>query len=102
MTDNKNDTLQIRLHMYDMEMPVNVKREDEALYRDAASLITQTMNTYASFYKRMKTDKELHYMALLEIALRYERELQRNDTKPYSDILTRLTSEVEEALQPKE
>lgn len=102
MAENKNDILQIKLHVYDMEVPVNVAREEEALYRNAAILITETMNTYASYYKGVKSEKELMYMALIEIALRYEREILRNDTQPYSDILTRLTSELEEALKPND
>lgn len=37
-------------------------------------------------------------MALIDIALRYEKELVRNDTVPYSDILKKLTSEIEEVI----
>ena len=38
-------------------------------------------------------------MALIDIALRYEKESGKNDTKPYDDILTKLTAEIEEALK---
>ena len=37
-------------------------------------------------------------MALIEIALRYEMEKSRNNTEPYQDLLTKLTSEIEEVL----
>lgn len=37
-------------------------------------------------------------MALIDIALNYERELSRNDTAPFNDILGKLTSEIEDAL----
>lgn len=40
-------------------------------------------------------------MAMLDIALHYEKETSRNDTAPFMDILTHLTSEIEEALKPK-
>ena len=43
--------------------------------------------------------KEILYMALVEIALRYEMELSRNDTKPYRDVISQLTSEIEDALK---
>jgi len=99
MADEKNEILQIRLHVYDTEIPVKVPRDEEALYREAAILITDTLNTYASFFKGKKSDKELMYMALVEIALRFEKESKRNDTKPYRDILTKLTSEIEEAIK---
>ena len=96
--DNKNK-LHIRLHVYDTEMSVNVVREDEKMYRDAAKLITDTVNTYADVFKGRKSDKDLLYMALIDIALRYEKESTRNDTEPYSDILGKLTSEIEDVLK---
>ena len=37
-------------------------------------------------------------MTLIDIALMYEREHGKNDTAPYQDILAKLTSEIEEAL----
>ena len=45
------------------------------------------------------SDKELLYMALIDIALRYEKEAARNDTVPYSDVLKKLTSEIEEVIE---
>lgn len=41
------DKLHIRLHMYDTELSVNVPREDEIYYRDAAKAVTEAVNTYA-------------------------------------------------------
>lgn len=95
MAENK---LKIRLHVYDTDISVNVVREEEKLYRDAAKLITDTVNTYAGAFKGRKTDKDLLYMALIDIALRYEKEAVRNDTAPFCDILGKLTSEIEDAL----
>ena len=80
-------------------MSVNVVRDEEKMYRDAAKLITDTVNTYADVFKGRKSDKDLLYMALIDIALRYEKESTRNDTEPYSDILGKLTSEIEDALK---
>lgn len=98
MAEENNEKLRIRLHVYDTDIPVNVRPEDEPLYRDAASLITQTVNAYASRYKCPKNEKEILYMALIEIALRYVMEAKRNDTAPFMDIIGKLTSEIEEAL----
>lgn len=100
MTGEISEKLLIRLHVYDTEMAVNVPREDEALYRNAAILITETVNSYASFYKGRKSDKELLYMAMIDIALKLERESKRNDTQPFSDIMKKLTSEIEGVLEP--
>ena len=95
----ENNKLHIKLHVYDTDISVNVLRDDEAYYRRAAKLITDTVNTYAAVFKGRKTDKELLYMALIDITLRFEKESGRNDTAPYSDILGKLTSEIEEALK---
>lgn len=94
----EEEKLHIRLHVYDTEIPVNVYREDEEAYRKAARLITQTVNTYAGIFKARKSEKEILYMALIDIALRYEKESGRNDVGPVNDILAKLTSEIEEAL----
>ena len=44
-------------------------------------------------------DKDIIYMAMLDIALRYKKEGVRNDTAPFNDILSKLTSEIEDALK---
>ena len=91
--------LQIRLHLYDTEMAVNVNREEEELYRKAGKLITDTVNTYSSILKGRKTEKDILYAAMLDIALRFEKTDRRNDTTPFEDILGKLTQEIEEALK---
>lgn len=99
MPGDNQEKLRIRLHVYDTEFPVNIRPEDEPFYRDAATLITNTMNAYASRYKGPNNKKDLLYMALIDIALRYEMERARNDTKPYADILAKLTLEIEDTLK---
>lgn len=94
-----DDKLHIRLHVYDAELFVNVPREDEEYYRSAAKLITDTINTYSTLFKGKKGDKDIIYMAMLDIALRYKKESARNDTAPFNDILSKLTSEIEDALK---
>lgn len=99
MAGDNRDKLQIRLHVYDTDMSVTVMREDEEYYRKAAKLITDTVNTYASVFKSKRSEKDILYMALIDIALRYEKESARNDVTPYSKIISQLTSEIEEALK---
>ena len=94
-----SEKLHIRLHVYDMDIAVNINREDEELYRNAAKLITGTVNDYAKIYKENKTVKDLLYMSLIDIALMYMRESKRNDTAPISNILVKITSEIENALK---
>ena len=96
-----NNKIRITLHVYDTELPVTIVREEEEFYRNAAKLITETVNNYAQYFKGRKSDKELLYMALIDIALRYVKDKDRNDTTPYDDILAKITSELEEALGEK-
>ena len=95
MAEGNKEKLHIRLHVYDMDISVAVPVEEETLYREAAILITNTLNSYASVFMGHRSEKEIMYMALIEIALRFEKEAKRNDTKPYRDILVKLTSEIE-------
>ena len=95
----EQDKLLIRLHVYDTDLSVRIPREDEEYYRQSAKRIDDIVNSYTKIFKGRKSDKEILYMALIDVALRYEKESDRNDTKPYDDILEKLTSEIEDALK---
>ena len=99
MADQKEDKLQIRLHVYDTDLTVRIPREDEEYYRKSAKLIDEIVNSYSKIFKGRKSDKEILYMALIDVALRYEKEVGRNDTEPYDDLLKKLTAEIEDALK---
>ena len=99
MVDQTQDKLQIRLHVYDTDLSVRIPREDEEYYRKSAKLIDDIVNSYTKIFKGCKSDKEILYMALLDVALRYEKEEGKNDTQPYNEILEKLTAEIEDALK---
>ena len=99
MAEVNNEKLHIRLHVYDEEIEMTVKRSDEEYFRRAAKLITDRYNAYAQAYKGKKSEHTIALMTLIDVALMYERERGKNDTAPYDDILTKLTSEIEEALK---
>ena len=99
MVDQTQGKLQIRLHVYDTDLSVRIPREDEEYYRKSAKLIDDIVNSYTKIYKGRKSDKEILYMSLLDVALRYEKEEGKNDTQPYNEILEKLTAEIEDALK---
>ena len=99
MADSEQEKLLIRLHIYDTDLSVKIPRADEEYYRRSGKLINDIVNSYSKIFKGRKSDKEILYMALIDIALRYEKESGRNDTAPYLDILTQLTAEMEDALK---
>ena len=99
MAEVNNEKLHIRLHVYDEEIEMTVKRSDEEFFRKAAKLITDRYNAYAQAYKGRKADHTIALMTLIDVALMYEREHGKNDTAPFHDVLAKLTSEIEEALE---
>lgn len=99
MTEQTDEKLSIRLHVYDTDLTVRIPREDEEYYRKSGKLIDDIVNTYNKIYKGRKSDREILYMALLDVALRYEKESGRNDTQPYDEVLSKLTAEIETALK---
>jgi hypothetical protein len=101
MAETDSNKINIRLHIYDTDIMVRVPREEESLYRRGANLINELMNAYFANFKGSKSDREITYFAMIDLALRHERQLQRNDTKPYEDILLQLTSEIESELGKK-
>ena len=99
MAEQNQDKLHIRLHVYDEEIEVVVKREEEEFYRAAAKLITDRFNAYSKAYKGRKSDHTIALMTLIDIALMYQKERTNNDTSPYDNVLARLTAEIEDALK---
>ena len=99
MAEQDKDRLHIRLHVYDEEIEVVIKRDEEEFYRSAAKLITERYNAYAQAYKGRKSEHTIALMTLIDIALVYQKERAHNDTAPYDNVLARLTAEIEEALR---
>lgn len=99
MPETTSEKFKIRLHVYDEDIFVTIDRSDEKYYRDAAVLISERFGAYNQAFKGLKSEHTIALMTLVEIALRYEKELSRNDTHPYDKVLSKLTSEIEEALK---
>lgn len=99
MAEDSKEKLNIRLHVYDEDIHATIERADEQYYRAAAKLISERYGAYSQVFAGRKSDHTIALMTLVEIALRYQKELDRNDTSPYDEILTKLTSEIEEALK---
>lgn len=79
-------------------MPVKINRADEKFYRRAAERVTDTVNEYIKRVQGRRSEKEVLLMALVDIALKYEMETQRNDTEPFADIMVKLTGEMKSML----
>lgn len=97
----ENSKFPINLHVCDTVIKAYVLREEEPSYRSAAKMITDTVNMYSATYGSTKSLKEILYMAMIDITLKLQQERTHNDTEPYDDILTKITTEIEDALDVK-
>ncbi len=89
----------ITLNIHDTVISIMVPQEDEAKYREAGTLINERLNTYFNYYKDVKSNKEIYFYAMIDIALKYINESKRNDTKPIINILEELNKEIEDSLK---
>lgn len=90
----------IILHVYNQELPITIYSDEEQLYRDAAKLVTEKVNYYATIAKRSNiNDHMMLYMVLVDIAMMYQREHEKKDTIAISDVIGKLTSEIESTLK---
>ena len=99
MSEEKREKRTIRLHVYDTELPIRIFADEEEIYRRAARMATDTINAYTAQSNGQKSHLEVLYMSLVDIALKFEFERKRNDIEPYTDILQKITSEIEETLR---
>ncbi len=101
MAEQNNEKLNIRLHVYDEEIAVKVDREEEEYYRAAAKHITERYNVYAGMFKGKKSDHTIALMTLVDIALQHQKEKAKKDTQPLTNILNKLTAQIDDALSDK-
>lgn len=92
MTDK--EMMKINLLIDCQYYPLNIRREDELLYREAAKLIDKTLNKYREWMPNF--DSNRHWaMAALELAFNNISMKDKNDTKPYLEKIEELTKELD-------
>lgn len=57
------------LHLYDEELELTIKEEEQERYIAAAEFVTQKYNAYAQAYQGKKSDHTIALMTLLDVAL---------------------------------
>jgi len=98
MEQEAKEKLHIRLNVYDTIMDMYINPEEEEPLRKAAANITDTINKYASLYNSVRSEKQILYMAFIEIALKLQTIAGRNDNQPLLETMNKLSAEIEEAL----
>lgn len=96
-----DDRMKINLLIDCQKYPLNIRREDELLYRDAAKLIDKTLNKYREWKPELSSNQ--HWaMAALELAYAYISNKDKNDTQPYLRKLEELTKELDNVISEKQ
>lgn len=96
---NQKDIQNITLHIYDTDIHVSIPKTQEEAWRKAAQLINDRLNAYYANYKGQKSDKEICYYAMIDIALKCVSETTRNDISPITSILEELSREIADAMK---
>ena len=95
------DRMKINLLIDCQKYPLNIRREDELLYRDAAKLIDKTLNKYREWKPDLSSNQ--HWaMAALELAYAFISNKDKNDTQPYLRKLEELTRELDNVISEKQ
>jgi cell division protein ZapA len=96
-----DDRMKINLLIDCQKYPLNIRREDELLYRDAAKLIDKTLNKYREWKPDLSSNQ--HWaMAALELAYAFISIKDKNDTQPYLRKLEELTRELDNVISEKQ
>ena len=89
----------ISLNICDEKNDIYVKTDEEAYYRDAEKLARATYGKYAELFRGRRSERFIAATALLEMGVKFQMEHALKDTDSYNDFLSRLTSEIDEALK---
>ena len=96
-----DDRMKINLLIDCQKYPLNIRREDELLYRDAAKLIDKTLNKYREWKPDLSSNQ--HWaMAALELAYAFISNKDKNDIQPYLRKLEELTKELDNVISEKQ
>jgi len=100
MPEVKNEKQHISLSVFDEKLDIYVKSaEEEGYYRDAEKLIRNTYGRYAEMFRGRRSERFIAAASLLDIGVKYQMESANKDTDAYNNVLSRLTSEIDEALK---
>ncbi len=90
----------IQLRIDNQIYPVNIRRDQEEIYREAERRINDKLNLYKEKFPNQEKEQYL-YMTLLDLGVRLIQSERRNDTEPYKSVMSKLTAEILSTLGEK-
>lgn len=94
---NDNDKLAIKLRLGNEMREMVIERDNEKYYREGSRMINELFNKYSQHFQNLPDAKYLSSVAL-EIAIRYLKDKDKNESEPYLESIASLTEEIESAL----
>lgn len=92
------DYQKITIRFGSWDLPMTVARKDEHLYREAEKLMKERYAFYTRNYKGLATERYM-IMCMLDIAVRLQHSLERNNNTELIDKLAPLVQEIEKKLE---
>ena len=93
-----SDKLVIQLLIGNNMQQITVRRDQEEIFRKAATLINERLNKYNTAYPN-QADAKYMSIALHDFAVKALQLEQNVDTEPYNKSIDLLTKEIEEVLK---
>lgn len=94
--------LNIKVNIEGVELPLMVHSpEEEKVYRDATSLITQRLRTLRETYPNLPSDKYYYAMAMLYTGVDAIQANASASTEPFMEMMADLDKEFDEVLAKK-
>lgn len=93
-----SDKLSIKMRLGNTMRDFTIERDQEKFFREGANIINELYNRYSQHFQNQSDDKYFSTIAL-DLAIRYLHEKERNDSAPYTDVISKLLDEVEDALK---
>ena len=97
-TVKMEDKQKINIRFGSWDLPMTVLRKDEHLYREAEQLMKERYAFYTRSYKGLTPERYM-VMCMLDIAVRLQHSLARNNNSDIVDKLLPLAEEIERVLE---
>mgnify|MGYP003562204982 CR=1 FL=1 len=92
------DKQKINIRFGSWDLPMTVMRKDEHLYREAEQLMKERYAFYTRSYKGLAAERYM-VMCMLDIAVRLQHSLERNDSSDIIEKLAPLAEDIEKILE---
>ena len=94
----KSKEFTINILLNGVRMPLNIRREDEEIYRNAERLVNKYLEKYRKTYSQRSMEEILTIVAY-QIAVIVSKQDKNNDIDPLADKIIELNKELKELLE---